>query len=124
MRESSIEPALITKIVPDSIAAEMGFEPGDSIVAVNGQKPRDLIDYQFLCADEFLELEVLDAKGKTHKLEIEKEYDEDLGVEFETALFDGLIQTNSLRESAKLCISKMMTTASAFFMVAILLSQI
>jgi putative radical SAM enzyme (TIGR03279 family) len=73
----------------------MGFEPGDSIVAINGEKPRDLIDYQFLCADELIELEVLDAKGKTHKLEIEKEYDEDLGVEFETALFDGLIQCNN-----------------------------
>ena len=54
-----------------------------------------MIDYQFLCADEFLELEVLDTKGKTHKLEIEKDYDEDLGVEFETALFDGLIQCNN-----------------------------
>ncbi|MEP6488261.1 TIGR03279 family radical SAM protein [Microcoleus vaginatus GB2-A3] len=95
MSELSTRPALITKVIPDSICAEMGFEPGDSIVAVNGQKPRDLIDYQFLCADEFLEVEVLDAKGKTHKLEIEKEYDEDLGVEFETALFDGLIQCNN-----------------------------
>ena len=95
MSESSTRPALITKVIPDSIGAEIGFEAGDSIVAVNGQKPRDLIDYQFLCADEFLELEVLDAKGKTHKLEIEKEYDEDLGVEFETALFDGLIQCNN-----------------------------
>ncbi|MEG4502323.1 TIGR03279 family radical SAM protein [Microcoleus sp. F6_B4] len=95
MSESSIKPALITKVIPDSICAEMGFEPGDAIVAVNGQKPRDLIDYQFLCADEFLELEVLDAKGKSHKLEIEKDYDEDLGVEFETALFDGLIQCNN-----------------------------
>ncbi|MEG3934245.1 TIGR03279 family radical SAM protein [Microcoleus sp. T3_B1] len=95
MSDLSIRPALITKVIPDSICAEMGFEPGDSIVAVNGQKPRDLIDYQFLCADEFLELEVLDTKGKTHKLEIEKEYDEDLGVEFETALFDGLIQCNN-----------------------------
>ncbi len=95
MSDLSIRPALITKVIPDSIGAEMGFEPGDSIVAVNGQKPRDLIDYQFLCADEFLELEVLDAKGKTHKLEIEKDYDEDLGVEFETALFDGLIQCNN-----------------------------
>lgn len=95
MGELSTRPALITKVIPDSIGAEIGFEPGDSIVAVNGQKPRDLIDYQFLCADEFLELEVLDAKGKTHKLEIEKEYDEDLGVEFETALFDGLIQCNN-----------------------------
>ncbi|MEG4350921.1 TIGR03279 family radical SAM protein [Microcoleus sp. LAD1_D5] len=95
MSDLSIRPALITKVIPDSICAEIGFEPGDSIVAVNGQKPRDLIDYQFLCADEFLELEVLDTKGKTHKLEIEKEYDEDLGVEFETALFDGLIQCNN-----------------------------
>ena len=95
MSDLSIRPALITKVIPDSIGAEIGFEPGDSLVAVNGQKPRDLIDYQFLCADEFLELEVLDAKGKTHKLEIEKEYDEDLGVEFETALFDGLIQCNN-----------------------------
>ena len=95
MSDLSTRPALITKVIPDSIGAEIGFEPGDSIVAVNGQKPRDLIDYQFLCADEFLELEVLDAKGKTHKLEIEKEYDEDLGVEFETALFDGLTQCNN-----------------------------
>ncbi|MEG4033267.1 TIGR03279 family radical SAM protein [Microcoleus sp. S36b_A4] len=95
MSELSTRPALITKVIPDSICAEMGFGPGDSIVAVNGQKPRDLIDYQFLCSDEFLELEVLDSKGKTHKLEIEKEYDEDLGVEFETALFDGLIQCNN-----------------------------
>jgi putative radical SAM enzyme (TIGR03279 family) len=95
MSDLSTRPALITKVIPDSIGAEIGFEAGDSIVAVNGQKPRDLIDYQFLCADEFLELEVLDTKGKTHKLEIEKEYDEDLGVEFETALFDGLIQCNN-----------------------------
>ena len=95
MSDLSTRPALITKVIPDSIAAEIGFEAGDAIVAINGQKPRDLIDYQFLCADEFLELEVLDAKGKTHKLEIEKEYDEDLGVEFETALFDGLIQCNN-----------------------------
>ena len=95
MSELSTRPALISKVIPDSIAAEMGFDAGDAIVAVNGEKPRDLIDYQFLCADEFLELEVLDSKGKTHKLEIEKEYDEDLGLEFETALFDGLIQCNN-----------------------------
>ena len=95
MSEISLRPALITKVLPDSIAAEIGFEIGDRLVAINGTKPRDLIDYKFLCADEFLELEVLDAKGKTHKIEIEKDYDEDLGLEFETALFDGLIQCNN-----------------------------
>jgi len=95
MSESSIRPALITKVLPDSIAVEVGFEPGDAIVAINGTRPRDLIDYQFLCADEVLELKVLDAAGKTHLVEIEKDYDEDLGLEFETALFDGLIQCNN-----------------------------
>jgi len=92
---AGILPARITKVIPDSIAAEIGFEAGDAIVAINGTQPRDLIDYKFLCSDEFLELEVLDAKGKTHHIEIEKDYDEDLGLEFETALFDGLIQCNN-----------------------------
>lgn len=92
MSESSIRPALITAVLPDSIAAEVGFEPGDRLVSINGQPPRDLIDYQFFCADEVLDLQVLDTKGKAHQVEIEKDYDEDLGLEFETALFDGLIQ--------------------------------
>ncbi|MCL1474431.1 TIGR03279 family radical SAM protein [Argonema antarcticum] len=95
MSETSILPALITKVLPDSIAAEIGFEIGDRIVSINGDRPRDLIDYKFLCADEFLELEVIDTKGNNHRVEIEKDYDEDLGLEFDTALFDGLIQCNN-----------------------------
>ena len=95
MSQTSINPARITKILPGSIAAELGFEPGDAIVSINGTQPRDLIDYQYLCADEYLELEVVDATGKIHHLEIEKDYDDDLGLEFETALFDGLIQCNN-----------------------------
>ncbi|MGQ4648413.1 TIGR03279 family radical SAM protein [Lyngbya aestuarii] len=95
MSETSIRPALITQVLPNSIAAEVGFEPGDAIVKINGKQPRDLIDYQFLCTDEILELEVLDATGKSHFVEIEKDEDDDLGLEFETALFDGLIQCNN-----------------------------
>ncbi len=90
-----LKPAKITKVLPNSIGLEMGFEPGDAIVSINGTRPRDLIDYQFLCADEYLELEVIDAQGITHKVELEKDYDTDLGLEFETALFDGLIQCNN-----------------------------
>lgn len=91
----TIRPAKITKVLPDSIAAEIGFEVGDAIVSINGSHPRDLIDYRFLCADEYLEIEALDAAGNNHFLEIEKDYDEDLGLEFETALFDDLIQCNN-----------------------------
>jgi putative radical SAM enzyme (TIGR03279 family) len=93
--DSRINPAKITRVLPNSIAEELGFEVGDAIVSINGDRPRDLIDYKFLCADEILELEVLDTQGKLHQLEIEKDYDEDLGLEFETALFDGLIQCNN-----------------------------
>ena len=95
MSDTTIRPALITKVLPNSIAAEIGFEVGDRLVAINHIKPRDLIDYKFLCSDEILELEVLDAAGKTHKIEIEKDWDDELGLEFETALFDGLIQCNN-----------------------------
>jgi putative radical SAM enzyme (TIGR03279 family) len=92
---STIRPARITKVLSDSIAAEIGFDAGDAIVSINGTPPRDLIDYRFLCADEFLELEVLDASGKLHQIEIEKDFDEDLGIEFESAFFDSLIQCNN-----------------------------
>ncbi|HEY9826459.1 MAG TPA: TIGR03279 family radical SAM protein [Stenomitos sp.] len=95
MSHSATRPARISQVIPDSIAAEVGFEPGDSLVSINGQPLRDLIDYQFLCADEYLELEVLDCRGIRHIVEIEKDYDENLGLEFENALFDGLIQCNN-----------------------------
>lgn len=95
MNQSAIQPARVTRVLPDSIAEALGFEPGDRLVSINGQRPRDLIEYQFLCAEEELTLEVLDAAGVTHTVELEKDYDDNLGLEFETALFDGLIQCNN-----------------------------
>ncbi|MEL6776630.1 MAG: TIGR03279 family radical SAM protein [Cyanobacteria bacterium J06597_16] len=91
-RSASVSPARITSVLPGSIAEDIGFEAGDRLVSINGERPRDLIDYRFLCSDEILNLEVLDAKGISHRVDIEKDYDEVLGLEFETALFDGLIQ--------------------------------
>jgi putative radical SAM enzyme (TIGR03279 family) len=95
MVSQAVSPATVTGVMPGSIAEEIGFEPGDALVSINGQKPRDLIDYRFLCADEYLDLEVQDANGKTHLISIEKDIDDELGLEFETALFDGLIQCNN-----------------------------
>ncbi|NBD18018.1 MAG: TIGR03279 family radical SAM protein [Cyanobacteria bacterium] len=90
-----LQPARISRILQGSIGEELGFEIGDAIVAINGERPRDLIDYQYLCAEEELTLEVLDKHGQTHHIELEKDYDDNLGLEFETALFDGLIQCNN-----------------------------
>ena len=95
MSQATIKPAKISRVLPDSIAEDIGFEAGDAIISIDRTKPRDLIDYRFLCSDEYLELEVIDAAGDIHIIEIEKDYDEDLGLEFETALFDGLMQCNN-----------------------------
>lgn len=95
MSQTTVQPAKISRVLPDSIAEEIGFEPGDAIISINQTSPRDLIDYKFLCSDEFLDVEVLDTAGEIHQIEIEKDYDDDLGLEFETALFDGLIQCNN-----------------------------
>ncbi len=92
---STPQPALVTRVLPDSIAEDLGFEPGDRLVSINGERPRDLIDYRFLCADEVLTLQVLDSENELHEVELEKDLDDDLGLEFETALFDGLIQCNN-----------------------------
>ncbi|MGQ9837684.1 MAG: TIGR03279 family radical SAM protein [Cyanobacteriota bacterium] len=92
MSRASLKPARISAVLPGSLAETVGIRPGDALVRINGEQPRDLIDYRFLIAEEELELEILDADGILHRVELEKELDEDLGLEFETALFDGLIQ--------------------------------
>ena len=53
-----INPAEIESVENNSIAEEIGFEPGDSIITINGKKPRDLIDYQILISEEILDISV------------------------------------------------------------------
>ncbi len=80
---------IIDKIEPASIAEELGWQPGDEIVSINGHELADLIDYRFYSADEHLS--VLVRRGEqTAEFEIEKDIDTDLGVTFEDALFDGV----------------------------------
>ena len=95
INENKIKPAIIASIEKGSIGEELGFEIGDQLISINGVKPRDLIDYKFLIAEEILELTVLDDKGKTHIIEIEKDQDDELGLAFSEALFDGLKQCNN-----------------------------
>ncbi|MDN5326718.1 MAG: hypothetical protein PWP41_1414 [Moorella sp. (in: firmicutes)] len=82
--------ARITAVRPDSIAAELGINPGDEVVAINGEPVPDIIVYRYLCADENLRVEIKKADGETWLLDIEKDYCEDLGLEFAGPTFDGL----------------------------------
>ncbi len=88
-------PALIESVASGSIGEELGFEPGDKLFSINGVRPRDLIDYRFLIVEEELDLEVIDASGHLHKINLEKEPDDGLGLTFTEALFDGLHQCNN-----------------------------
>ena len=90
-----INPAKIDSIEENSIAQEIGFESGDSIVSINGKKPRDLIDYQILISEEILNISVIDKNKKLHKINIEKDQDANLGINFEDALFDSIKQCNN-----------------------------
>lgn len=84
----------IVAVDPHGIAAELGLQAGDTIVSVNGQVLRDVIDYRFAMADETVE--VLVQRGPDELLwEIEKDPDEDLGVEFVEPLFDRLRTCNN-----------------------------
>tara|TARA_Y100001970_G_C14258015_1_gene877058 strand:+ start:6106 stop:7515 length:1410 start_codon:yes stop_codon:yes gene_type:complete len=87
--------AEISEVEQGSIGEDLGFEPGDSLLTINGKKPRDLIDYNIMICEENLILEILDKTGKTHIIEIEKEQDSNLGINFKDAIFDTLKQCNN-----------------------------
>ena len=91
----SIKPAEIESVEKNSIAEEIGFESGDSIISINGKKPRDLIDYKILISEEILDITVLDKNKQIQNICIEKDQDENLGICFKNALFDSIKQCNN-----------------------------
>ena len=77
--------------VPEgSLAEELELVPGDKILEINGMKLRDIIDVSFAFACEEVEMLVEHEDGQQELLEFDKDYDEELGVEFESAVFDGI----------------------------------
>lgn len=88
-------PAVVASVEPGSIGEELGFEPGDQLLSVNGVRPRDLIDYRYLIVEEQLHLEIRDEAGVLHQVDLEKDEDQGLGLAFTEALFDGLRQCSN-----------------------------
>ena len=90
----------ISRIEPGSIADELGIEPGDLLLTVNDSVIEDVFDYHFLIHDEELVLLIEKLDGEEWELEIEKDYDEDLGMEFEQGLMD---EYRSCRNKCMFC---------------------
>lgn len=79
---------VISRVLPGSIGEELELEPGDILVSINGQPVEDVFDYRYLMNDELVELLIRKRNGEEWELEVEKDYEEDLGVEFENSLMD------------------------------------
>lgn len=78
----------IITVQQGSIAQELEIEPGDSLLSINGKEIKDVFDYQYYCNEEYLTVLIRKVCGEEWELEIEKEYEEDLGLGFGEGLMD------------------------------------
>jgi putative radical SAM enzyme (TIGR03279 family) len=81
-------PATVNSVLENSIAQELELEKGDILLSVDGNKMLDMIDYNFYMKSELITVEIQKVNGEIEEIEIEKDYDEDLGIVFESAVFD------------------------------------
>lgn len=81
-------PAIVSSVIKGSIAEELEIQAGDEIVSIDNAKMLDMIDYNFFCKSDLLTLEIKKTDGELEVVELEKDYDEDLGIVFESAVFD------------------------------------
>lgn len=76
----------IKSVAPGSIAEELELEPGDRILQINGEDIEDVLDYRFYIQNEEINMVVRKKDGTEVEWEFDKEYYEDLGIEFENGL--------------------------------------
>jgi putative radical SAM enzyme (TIGR03279 family) len=81
---------LISKVKAHSLAEAAGIKAGEALLKANGSLLHDILDLSFAIATDKVQLELLDAHGKPRTVTILKDPDEDLGLEFEEAVFDGV----------------------------------
>ncbi|MDD2619247.1 MAG: PDZ domain-containing protein, partial [Syntrophomonadaceae bacterium] len=79
--------AQIKEVVKGSIAEEIGIEAGDEILSIDGFEIKDIIDYRFYSHDNCIQIELRKADQELWSLEIEKDYDEEMGIVFDDLIF-------------------------------------
>ena len=79
---------LIKSVKENSIAYELGIEEGDTLLAIDGFSPKDVFDYQMYCENDYIVVEIEKKDGEIWEFEIEKDEDEDLGLEFDSGMMD------------------------------------
>ena len=79
---------IIKEIEAGSIAEELELAPGDELISINENEIKDVFDYHYLMKEEFLTVVIRKPDGEEWELEIEKDYEDDLGIVFEEGLMD------------------------------------
>jgi putative radical SAM enzyme (TIGR03279 family) len=77
----------VVAVAPGSAAAHAGLAVGDEVLSLNGQVPRDVIQWRRLADDAEVDLDVR-RRGRTIPLTVTKRDGEPLGAEVSSALFD------------------------------------
>jgi putative radical SAM enzyme (TIGR03279 family) len=93
-RASPPRPGVISGVDPGSLADRLGLHPGDELVSVNDQQPRDVIDVRFLAAPGPVRFH-LRRQGKELRPGGERRCDEPLGIQLAAPTFDGIRLCNN-----------------------------
>lgn len=91
---------IVKEVLQGSIAEELEIEAGDALMSINGNEIEDVFDYHFYVNDEYLTVLIRKPNGEEWELEIEKDLEEDLGIEFEQGLMD---EYRSCRNKCMFC---------------------
>ena len=91
---------IVKSLMPGGIGEELGIEPGDKLLAINGSEIQDVFDYYYYEESEQLLLLIEKPDGEEWELEIEKDEDESLGIEFDQSLMD---EYRSCRNKCMFC---------------------
>ena len=93
---------IISCVEPNSLAARLGLQPGDALLAINGHALRDVIDVQFYSAEDWLELVVRQGGDSQERVyEAERVCEEPLGLDFAHPTFD--VDIRRCRNHCKFC---------------------
>lgn len=91
---------IVKSLMPGGIGEELGIEPGDKLLAINGNEIQDVFDYYYYEESEQLLFLIEKPDGEEWELEIEKDEDESLGIEFDQSLMD---EYRSCRNKCMFC---------------------
>ncbi|MGE5391479.1 MAG: DUF512 domain-containing protein [Deltaproteobacteria bacterium] len=84
--------ASIYQVSPGSIADELEIEAGDILLTIDEHPIDDILDYQFYSREDNIVMEIEKPNGDVWAIEIEKDYDDDLGLIFDDIIFDRMKQ--------------------------------